>query len=160
MGHTFSEIKIQELPAMRVMSCRVISPEPEDDSTRMLGNWLAQHGLSAKGRRNFGFDSQVSMAEAQAGLRGYESAVVVPEGVKADDGIQERLYGGGMYAVMTVINAFEAPFDSILSGWNHLSEWVHNSPQWDCIYGLCYEEVVAGKTGNDLILYHPVKERK
>ena len=160
MGHTFSEISVKQLPAMRVMSCRVISREPEDDSIRKLGNWLAQHGLDMKNMRTFGFDSPISEAEAQAGLRGYEIGALVNDEVKADDGIQERLYGGGMYAVMTVANAFEAPFDSIPGGWKHLNEWVADNTQWRCSYSLCYEEVVPGNTGNDLILYHPVTERK
>jgi DNA gyrase inhibitor GyrI len=159
MGYAFSEVKVMELPAMRVMSCRVVSAEPEDESIRKLGNWLAQHGMDIKKLRTFGFDSPISEAEAQAGMRGYEIGAWVSDEVKADDGIQERLYGGGLYAVVTVENAFEAPFESIPGGWKHLNAWVANSPQYRPACSLCYEEAVYGKTTTDLILYHHIKER-
>lgn len=159
MTHTFSEVSIQELPAQRVVSCRVVGAEPENESTRMVQNWLVQHGVNPDERRSFGFDVQVSLAEAEAGLRGYEVGYTVPDGVRADDGVQDRIYGGGLYAVLRVNNAFEAPFESIPAGWKHLMQWLENNAEWRCVYNLCYEEVVAGAQGNDLILYHPVVRR-
>ena len=159
MPHSFSEITIEELKPQRVVCARVISAEPEDDSIRTVQNWLAQHGLSVEGRRSFGFDTMVSPAESEAGLRGYEIGYVVPEDTKADDGVQMRTYGGGTYAVMRVYNAFEATFESIPAGWQHLMKWLESSPEWTPGY-LCYEEVVAGKEGNDLILYEVLQKRK
>ncbi len=160
MAHRFGEITIEELPAQHVISCRVISTEPEDDSIRAVQNWLVQHGLPVEGRRSFGFDSPVSPAEAAAGMRGYEIGYVVPEDVKADDGVQNRIYGGSTCAVMRVYNAFEAPFESIPGGWQHLMGWLHNHPEWQPACTLCYEELVNGENGHDLILYEPVKPRK
>jgi DNA gyrase inhibitor GyrI len=153
MTHKFGEIKFEELPAHYVICSRIVSPEPENDSTTAVQNWLAQHGMSLEGRRSFGFDVPVRSAEAAAGLRGYEVGFTVPEGTKADDGVQARIYGGGTCAVMRIHNAFEAPFESIPAGWQHLVQQVEQNKEWKMTCGLCYEEVVKGEEGNDLILY-------
>lgn len=160
MTHSFGEITIEELKPQRVVCARVISSQPEDDSISLVQTWLAQHGLSVEGRRSFGFDTMVSPAESEAGLRGYEIGFVMPEEVTADDGVQLRTYGGGMYAVMRVNNAFETPFESIPAGWQHLMGWLESSPEWMPYCYICYEELVAGKEGNDLILYEAIQKRK
>lgn len=159
MSHKFGDIEFKELDPQRVICSRIISAEPEEDSMRTVQNWLVQHGLDPEGRRSFGFDSAVSQAEADAGLRGYEVGYVVPEEVNADDGVQNRIYGGGMYAVMRIYNAFEAPFEAIPAGWQHLMEEIKKTPEWQPTWSLCYEEVAKGETGTDLILYHHVKHR-
>jgi len=159
MSYSFSEITIEELPPQRVVCARVISPEPENDSIRTVQNWLAQHGLNVEGRRSFGFDVPVSPAESAAGLRGYEIGFGVADEVIADDGVQIRTYGGGKYAVMRVRNAFEAPFESIPSGWHHLMEWVEGHKEWEPSYCVCYEESAPGETGIDLILYESITPR-
>lgn len=128
---------------------------------RTVQTWLAQHGLGVEGRRSFGFDVMVSTAEANAGLRGYEIGYEVDEDVKADDGVQARLYGGGMYAVMRIHNAFEAPFESIPGGWHHLMGWLQHHSDWQAAYYLCFEEMGRGEDGTeDLILYQPVIQKK
>jgi len=159
MSHTFSQIKIEELPPQRVICCRIVSASPEEESVRVVQNSLAQHGLSLEDRRNFGFDVPVSRAESEAGMRGYEVGYVVSEEVKADDGVQNRIYGGGLCAVMRIHNAFEAPFEAIPAGWQHLMRWLENNTEWRPACCLCYEEVVKGENGNDLILYSPVERR-
>ena len=160
MSHKFSQILIEELPPQRVVCCRIISAEPENDSMRLVQNWLVQHGLSSEKRRIFGFDAAVSPAEIEAGMRGYEMGFVVPDEVKADDGVQNRIYGGGLYATMRVVNAFEAPFESIPGGWKHLMQWLENNLEWQPACNLCYEELLNGEDGQDLILYQPVKKRE
>ena len=160
MTTKFNEIAFEELPGQRVVCCRIISPEPENDSITTIQNWLVQHGLNPENRRSFGFDSMVSPAEAAAGLRGYEAGFTVTEDIKADDGVQLRVYGGGMYAVLRISNAFEKPFESIPAGWRHLMEQLEINTEWQCSYNLCYEEVVPGDRGNDMIIYHPVTRRK
>lgn len=160
MSHQFGQIEINELPPQRVVCCSIVSAEPENDVLRVVENWLVQHGLSPEGRRNFGFDVAVSPAEAGAGMRGYEIGFVVSDDVKADDGVQARIYGGGFYAVMRLYNAFEAPFESIPGGWKHLMQWTENNVDWKSACTLCYEELVKGENGHDLILYLPVEHRK
>lgn len=160
MAHKFGQITIEELPPQRVVCCKIVSAEPENDSMCLVQNWLVQHGLSSENRRSFGFDVAVSPAESEAGMRGYEMGFVVPDEVKADDGVQDRIYGGGLYAVMRVVNAFEAPFESIPGGWKHLMLWLERNSDWQSACNLCYEELAKGDEGQDLILYQPVQQRK
>jgi DNA gyrase inhibitor GyrI len=159
MSYKFSEVKIEELPPQRVICCRAVSNEPEDEVIHRTQAWLAQHGLNAEGRRSFGFDVPVSVAEAAAGMRGYEIGYVIGEDIQADDGMQLRSYGGGQYAVLRVYNAFEAPFKSIPGGWQQLIAWIRENSDWDFTHNLCYEEVAEGEDGMDLILYQAVKPR-
>ncbi len=159
MVHAFSDVTFEDLPPIRVIACQVISAEPENDSIHAVQNWLVRHGLSIEGRRSFGFDVPVSPAEARAGLRGYEIGYAVPEPIAPDGGMTERLYGGGLYAVLRVKNAFEAPFESIPAGWKQLMNRLEDQPEFEPVYSLCYEEAVKGETGQDLILYHPVARR-
>lgn len=153
MSFSFSEVDLQELPPMRVICARVISANPEDEVIKLVHEWLKDHGLSAEGKRSFGFDTPVSRAEADSGLRGYEFGVEIPDSVLADEGLKVRTYGGGMYAVMRIFNAFEEPFTAIPAGWQKLSEWGHANLEWKPSWYLCYEEVSPGKQGPDLILY-------
>ena len=158
MSYKFSEIKIEELPPQRVICCRAISKEPEEEVIARVQAWLAQHGLSADGR-SYGFDVPVSVAEAAAGMRGYEIGYVVAEAIQADDGMLVRTYGGGQYAVLRVYNAMTTPFEAIPGGWKALISWIKKSPDWDFVHNLCYEELVQGEDGMDLILYQAVKKQ-
>jgi AraC family transcriptional regulator len=158
MSYKFSEVKIEELPPQRVICCRAISNEPEEEVINRAQAWLAQHGLSADGRRNFGFDVPVSVAEAAAGIRGYEIGYTVPDDIQADNGMLMRTYGGGQYAVLRVYNAFAIPFEAIPGGWKALIAWIKESPDWDFVHNLCYEELVQGEDGMDLILYQAVRK--
>jgi hypothetical protein len=160
MTANFGAISIEELLPQRVACFRAISTQPEEDSIRTVKNWFTQHGLSTEGRRNFGFDVWVSAAEAAQGMRGYEEGYEIPAEVKVDGCLQERFYGGGMFAVMRIFRPFEAPFESIPAGWKHLSQWVKTHSEWKAACGLCYEELVAGEEGNDLNLYLSVERKE
>jgi effector-binding domain-containing protein len=153
MSNKNGEITVEELAPRQVVYSRVISQTPEEDVMKAVENWITSHGLKLEGRRSFGFDVPVSPAEAAKGLRGYEYGIEVSENELVDDGLTSRTYGGGMYAVARVVNAFEAPFQTIPAGWKRLIEWAQNNPEWQTTYDTCYEEVVPGENGMDLILY-------
>lgn len=159
MSNNFGEITVEELLPRRVICARVISQTPEDDSMKAVQTWLGKHGFKPEGRRSFGFDVPVSPAEASNGLRGYEYGMEITENELVEDGLASRIYGGGMYAVARVVNAFEAPFQTIPAGWKRLIEWAQNNPDWQTTYDTCYEEVVPGEKGMDLILYLCVTHR-
>jgi len=159
MSDSFGEITVTELSPRRVICTRVISGTPEEDSMKAVETWLSKHGFKPEDRRSFGFDVPVSPAEVSKGLRGYEYGTEVSENEPIEDGLTSRIYGGGMYAVARVVNAFEAPFQTIPSGWKRLIEWAQNNPDWQTTYDTCYEEVVPGEKGMDLILYLCVTHR-
>lgn len=159
MNYSFSEINLQELPPTRVICARVISTNPEDEVVQLVHDWLKEHGLTAEGRRSFGFDTPVSQAETDLGLRGYEFGVEIPDSVLADRELQVRKYGGGMYGVMRIFNAFEEPFAAIPAGWHRLADWGGANLEWKPTWFLSYEEVSPGKQGLDLILYLNMEKR-
>jgi hypothetical protein len=153
MADKFGDITVEELAPRQVVCSRVISQTPEEDVMRAVENWVTGHGLKLEGRRSFGFDVPVSPAEAEKGLRGYEYGMEISAEEYVEGILPTRIYGGGMYAVMRVVNAFEAPFQTIPAGWQRLIKWAQDNPEWQTSYDTCYEEVVPGEKGMDLILY-------
>jgi len=151
-------IMIESLSAQRVCCLRIISQTPENDCTQMLHLWLSQQGVS-RPVRTFGFDTETTPAEAQAGKRGYELWAVVPEGVGPSNGVTLRNFEGGVYAVMTLICPFTNPFEAIPEGWKFLHEWVISSGQYQGGNHQWLEELIETPDGNDLKLYHPVVSR-
>lgn len=153
-NHT--EIRIETLPPMIVASCRTISATPETDSTLTLRNWLATTNLQAASIRTFGFDVEVPTADSQAGKRGYETWVTVPNGTQPSAGISMKAFPGGLYAAMTLLKPFDDPFETIPNGWKYLHEWVINSAQYQGGHHQWLEELLVHEDGDDLKLYHPV----
>jgi AraC family transcriptional regulator len=151
-----SEISLQSLPPMRMACYQAVSLEPENDGAQFMDAWVQARGL--QGVRRFGFDSPVSEEQAKAGLRGYEQWYSVPEGIPGADGVMIRQFPGGRYAMLRLFNPFEAPFETIPAGWQHLHEWAQ--AQTDVKGGChqCLEELVPGQAGAlDLVLYYPIE---
>lgn len=150
-----SQVTIETLPAIRVASYRAVSPSPEEDGYAFMKAWIARQGLSGRARE-FGFDCDVTEEQAKAGLRSYEQWWVVPESVTGSEGVTIREFAGGLYAVMTLYHPFEAPFERIPAGWQHLMDWVNASGTYKGAEHQWLEELVPGSAGDDLKLYHPV----
>jgi hypothetical protein len=162
----FSEIHVGELPPLRVVSCREISATPEEDVSRQISEWMAEQKLPPL--RTFGFDVEVAPEQAAAGLRGYELWAAAPPGVELGEEMQMRDFRGGLYAVMTIFDAFDDPFARIPAGWEHLHNWVTASRQYEGAEHQMLEEVVsqwgvAGGAGahedglrRHLVIYYPV----
>jgi effector-binding domain-containing protein len=159
MSNNNGEITVEELAPRQVVCSRVISQTPEEDVMQAVENCVTSHGLKLEGRRTFGFDVPVSPAEAAKGLRGYEYGIEIRAEEYVEGTLPTRIYGGGMYAVSRVINAFEAPFQTIPAGWQRLIKWAQDNPDWQTTYDTCYEEVVPGKKWMDLILYLCVNKK-
>ncbi|MBK7218633.1 MAG: GyrI-like domain-containing protein [Candidatus Promineofilum sp.] len=152
----FSDVTITDLPPLRVACFRAISRTPEDDALRVLTRWAVGAGFNEL-PRSFGFDVEVSPRQADAGLRGYEVWLVVPEGVEESKPVTIHDFAGGRYATLTIHHPFDDPFAIIPAGWHALHEWVtarRLAPLGEPPY---LEEVVAGEGGQDMILYHPVR---
>ncbi len=160
MSNKDGEITIEELAPRQVVCSRVISQTPEEDVMQAVEKWITSHGRKMEGRRTFGFDVPVSPAEAAKGLRGYEYGIEISAEEYVEGELSTRFYGGGLYAVTRVVNAFEAPFQTIPAGWQHLIGWAQNNPELQVQYETCYEEVVPGEKGMDLILYLSVKKKE
>ncbi len=150
-----SPITFETLPSMRVGCLRVISQTPETDCSQKLHAWLAQLRVSSP-VRTFGFDTETTPADAQAGKRGYEIWAALPPGVEPSDGVAIHDFKGGQYAVMTLIRPFTNPFETIPAGWKFLHEWVISNGQYRGGNHQWLEELIETLQGNDLKLYHPI----
>jgi predicted transcriptional regulator YdeE len=97
----------------------VISGEPEDDSIAHMELWARKNGLSALtgGKVTMiGCDMSILSIEQKTvyGLRGYLSAVILPESFTAKcNGVREVWQDTGKYAMISVRDPFRAPFDLI-----------------------------------------------
>ena len=151
----FSDVTITDLPPLRVASFRAISRSPEDDALRVLTRWAVGVGFTEL-PRSFGFDVEVSRRQVEAGLRGYEVWLVVPEGVQPKEPITIRDFAGGRYATLTCPGPFDDPLAVSPAGWHALHEWVTARRLMPLGEPLYLEEVVSGEGGQDMILYHPV----
>jgi DNA gyrase inhibitor GyrI len=152
----YSEVEISHLPAMRVAAhCRV-SQSPEEEGQEYMRRWLVGQKISGPVRL-FGFDIEVSPQEAEAGWRGYETWMAVPEHASASQEVVIKHFPGGLYAVMKIFNPFEDPFEWIPAGWQKLAEWVDAHDQYAAEDRLGLEELVVEDGVENLILYFPVQ---
>jgi len=93
---------LTNLPKMRVASYWALSENPEDDSDAVIKEWAKKHNLldPEKGARIFGFDYPAYFAHK----RGYERWITVPGDFQFDenDVCKEKMFSGGMYALITI----------------------------------------------------------
>lgn len=150
----FSDVRIATVPAMRVACFRVASPTPEDDAAAHARQWLAAHGLTAT--RFFGFDVAVPPEQARHDVRGYEVWAVLPPDAPAGTGAPIRDVPGGLYAVLTVFDAFDDPFKWIPEGWKRLQRWVGRSAEYRAAEHQWLEEIVTDGRRRHLAAYFPV----
>jgi hypothetical protein len=154
----FSDIRLETLPPLHVARCRAVSETPEEDAADRMARWRAAQKLSGP-FRHFGFDTDVTPAEAAAGLRGYEVWTTVPAGVQPSGGINLSDFAGGLYAAMTIREPFDDPFAWIPAGWQQLHLWVEASPRVGSADHQWLEELVDEAGRRDLVLFHPVTIR-
>ena len=124
---------------MRVASYPMISREPETKGRNFILNWLAllrleRQKLAAEEQiepvRHFGFDIDVTQAQKDAGLRGYEVWVNAPEWVQPSGGVTIKQFPGGLYAMVVLENPFNDPYREIPFVWKALHEWVISSDSY------------------------------
>jgi hypothetical protein len=154
-----SEIEIEVLPSLVIARYQTISTAPEDDGWVYVQAWLAEKGMPAE-TRHFGFDIDVSAEDSQAGKRGYEYWMVVPEGTQPDEKVKIDTFPGGLYGAMTLYQPFSDPFNRIPGGWKILHEWVIGSEQVQGGPHQWLEEALNTDDGVDLKLYHPIMTKK
>ncbi len=150
-----STVTIETLPPFHAACLRVISPSPELDGRSRLDQWIASLGLAARGRR-FGFDVEVSPADENAGLRGYEVWEIIPAGILPADGFRIQDFPGGLYATLALTRCFGEPFERIPGGWMDLHTWVIQSQGYQSAGHQWLEELLTTSYGETLKLYHPV----
>ena len=157
-GKRFGDVRIERLSPMRVACYRKISNSPELEAAAFLQAWLSAQGVTGPVRQ-FGFDTEVTQDESNAGLRGYDVWLTVPASVAASPEVTLQDFEGGAYAVMKIDNPFEDPFHWIPSGWKALHEWVSNNERYQAAEHQFLEEIVREGDIEHLVLYYPIQPR-
>jgi DNA gyrase inhibitor GyrI len=118
------EIRIIELPPMRVVSVNGFCEEPENQAFGKIFAWAKEHGQLELQHRLFGFNNP----DPTPGSRnyGYDVWMTVDESVQGEGEGKIIDFPGGLYAVMRL--EVKAPGDEIPFAWQRLVKWRETSP--------------------------------
>ncbi len=118
------EVRIVELPPMRVVSISGYCQEPEDQAFKKMFEWAKEHGELDKPHRLFGFDSVPQTPGSPN--RGYDVWMSVDDACQPEGEARLIDFTGGLYAVMRV--EVTSPWDQIPPAWKELVKWRQDSP--------------------------------
>jgi DNA gyrase inhibitor GyrI len=118
------EVRIVELPPMRVICINGFGQEPEDQAFKKMFEWAKEHEQLDKPHRLFGFDNPVETPGSTN--RGYDVWMSVDESCQADGEARIVNFTGGLYAVMRL--PVNNPWNDIPPAWQRLVKWRENSP--------------------------------
>ena len=130
------EVRIIQLPAMRLASVSAYGPTPEDEAWKNLEAYARQHGFFESletSHRIFGFNNpNPSLGSPNYG---YEFWVTVGPEI---DGPEIREMPGGAYAVLRW-DGMGNPYETIPAAWQKLVQWAEQSP-YRLVERPCLEE--------------------
>ena len=150
-------VRIVELPPMRVASVLGFGAQPESLAWDKLMTWAEPRGLlkSQPAPRIFGFNNP-SPTPGNPNY-GYEFWITVSPEVTSDDSATVRDFPGGLYAVTRCQGV-----DTISSTWQQLVAWLETSPYKSARHQWLEEHITSTPDLNPealvLDLYMPVKE--
>jgi DNA gyrase inhibitor GyrI len=141
------EVKVVELPPMRVASFYGFSESPETVAHDAAEKWLKDHGLYKKGTyRNFGFNNPSPSAGSPK--YGYE-VWIVPNGELPEDGDTEiKEFAGGLYAV-----GLCKGLETIGEDWQKLVAW-RDTSEYHCGKHQWLEEVLNPPLDIEELRFH------
>ena len=145
----YSEIKINKIPAFRMASYVIISPNPEDDVNAYMGRWAINSGLktSFPKAKLIGWDFPFVSPEQQNrfGMHGYAAAYIIPDGFETEcAGVQYSENKEADYAVITITEPFAQAFERIPNAYKMIMQYLRannfkEKPQENVIS--CFEHV-------------------
>ena len=120
---TLKEVRIADLPPMRVASALGYGTQPEDQAARLIVEFAKSIGLAPgdPGYRTFGFNNPDPSPGSPN--YGYEIWLVIGSDVEAEEPITIKAVPGAKYAV-TRIRALS----NIGTAWRELVAWFEESP--------------------------------
>lgn len=123
---TLNQVRLVELPAMKIASFHGFGESPEDIALSAMYEWADRHNyFQIKGVRCFGFNNPDPTPGSSN--YGYEVWLSIPEGMQTEDK-QVQQFEGGLYAVVNCSGKVEEAGSFIPSTWKKLAEWMENSP--------------------------------
>jgi DNA gyrase inhibitor GyrI len=153
------EVRIVNLPPMRVVSVNGFGTEPEEQAFRKMKDWATAQGLLGKPYRLFGYNNPDPSPGSPN--YGYDVWITVNESVQADSEARILEFPGGLYAVTRL--EVNHPESDIPGTWQKMVKWMesskyrHGRHQWleEHIGPL---EEMGGEKPFTLDLYLPITE--
>jgi DNA gyrase inhibitor GyrI len=114
------DVRIIDLPPMRVASATAFSSSPETEAWKKLETWASARGLlNQPGHRIFGFDNPSPTTGSPN--YGYEFWITVSSEVQPEGEIKIKEFKGGRYAVAHC--KVNDPWQDIPGTWQKLVTW-------------------------------------
>jgi DNA gyrase inhibitor GyrI len=130
------EIRIEELPAMRVASFKGFSKTPEMEAHNAAVKWAEEKGL-LKDYRTFGFNNPPPW-DTDGPEYGYELWVVIGKDIKVEEGIEVKEQAAVLCAVTSIEKLAQ-----IGAAWEYLYNWVKASDEYQHRHMDGLEEVTS-----------------
>jgi AraC family transcriptional regulator len=120
------DIRIINLPAMRVASFYAFSSHPETDAWEKMIAWAKTHGLwqEPPSRRIFGFNTPNPSAGSPN--YGYEFWITIDPSIQLDKDMTYKDFSGGLYGVLRC-DVSDKTFENIGNSWKTLVKWLESS---------------------------------
>ena len=151
------EVRIVELPPLRVASAHAYSATPEHDASIKLASWARPKGLldNPETHRIFGFNNPAPSPGTPN--YGYEFCIVVDAETEPEGDIKIKSLPGGLYAVARCDIKGEA--EKIGETWKKLVAWREESPYKSASHQWMEEHIGVLEESSDtfvLDLYLPI----
>ncbi len=168
MHEYLSDVNHVVIDEMTVLSCLIVSGEPEEEVITLMNNLARDYGLTPL--RQFGFNVPVESDLYATEHRGYEYWLSLTEDDLAKlpsdkdfdysgNSIVIKEIPGFRYATIRIADPFTAPFERIPNGWKALVGWLEENnfknPDFKpCHDANCLEEVleIDGLTVMDIFI--------
>jgi DNA gyrase inhibitor GyrI len=154
------EIRIVELPPMRVASLHGFGPQPEEQAWQRLTQYAGAKGFleNIKEHRIFGFNNPSPSSGSPN--YGYEYWIKVGPEATAEADVEIKEFSGGLYAVLRCEVHGDA-YQSIPSAWERLVLWLEHSRYKKANYQWLEEHLEVEQLAEGefvLDLYLPISE--
>ena len=116
-------VKIVQLPPMRVACVNGFGEGPEGTAFDKMKAWAEAHHLIGRQYRLFGYNNPNPSPGSPN--YGYDVWITVDEAVQADEGARIIDFPGGLYAVTRI--DVKNPWDDIPGTWQKLVKWMESS---------------------------------
>ncbi|MHA1933724.1 MAG: GyrI-like domain-containing protein [Candidatus Thorarchaeota archaeon] len=162
-----AEIRIVELPPMRVAAIRAISKTPENDAWTKMRAWAQPKGLldDLDNHPVFGFNNPDPTPGKEE--YGYEFWIRIGPDIEEDGEVEIKDYEGGRHAVTTCNLKQEVEsefFKNVgsLESWRRLKLWLAQSKEYKLAKRPCLERALDPLATEDeliLDLHMPIRRR-
>jgi AraC family transcriptional regulator len=132
------EVRMAELPPMRVATTIAFGPSPELAAWEKLAQWAREKNLLKEEARVYGFNNPDPTPGSPN--YGYEVWLEVSSEVEGTEEIQIKEFPGGPYAVTRVVGV-----EQIFPAWQKLVAWCEDSP-----YRISNHQCLEGHINLDL----------